>query len=135
MTKSFVAQVSSIVLKHKELVDGIARESIQELVKEANKPKAKGGRMPVDTGFLRASGQMSLTGMPTGPVRGDPEKKYRAPEAYAVLDGVTAGMTVFFGWTAIYARKQNLYNGFLDGALMNWQKIVNKVVRKLAKRV
>lgn len=141
MAKSFVAQVSSIVLKNKELCDMLARESIQALTDEANKPKSKGGNMPVDTGFLRASGQISLSGMPSGPVRGRDRKDgetgelYRAPEAYAVLSGVVAGMTVFFGWTAVYARKQNLYNGFLDKAIMNWQKIVNATVRKIAKRV
>lgn len=140
MAKTFQAQVSAIIMKHREIMDAVARESIQDLIDEVQTPKAKGGSMPVDTGFLRASGQVSFTGMPSGPAR-PPEGALPGSIPYAPdvniarLANVKNGVAVHFGWTAIYARKQNLYNGFLDKGLANWQKIVNKVVRRLAKRI
>lgn len=140
MAKSFQAQVSDIIMKHREIMDAVVRESIQDLIDEVNTPKAKGGSLPLDTGFLRASGQVSFTGMPSGPIR-PPEGALPGSIPYnpdiniVRLAGVKHGVRVFFGWTAIYARKQNLYNGFLDKGLANWQKIVNNVVRRLAKRI
>jgi len=141
MAESFSAQVSAIVLKHKELAEIVARESIQRLVDQAQTPKAKGGNMPVDTGFLRASGQMSYTGMPTGPTRGREREGeesgviYPSSDVFTMLAGFSIGVTAFFGWSAAYARKQNLYNGFLDKAVNNWQKIVDATVRDVIKRL
>lgn len=43
------------------------------------------------------------------------------------------GDTFFFGWTAIYAKRQEVYNGFMESAIMNWQNIVNNQVRRLHK--
>lgn len=142
MAQNFSAQVSKLILKYKDLTDIVARESIQRTIDLAQLPKAKGGNMPVDTGFLRASGQQSFTGMPTGPVRGvkreDPDDKtiiYQSPVTVTILGGFKTGMSLFFGWTAIYARKQNLYNGFLDRAVNRWQKTVDEVVRDVIKRL
>ncbi len=137
MANEFQAQVAAIVLKNKQLMRIVAQESVQRLINQAQLPKAKGGSMPVDTGFLRASGQGSYSGFPTGPVRGDPDMKvpYNENVTIALLAQFTIGATFYFGWSAIYARKQNLYNGFLDKAVANWQKIVNGVVKDIAKRL
>ena len=115
----------------------VAQESTQRLINHAQTPKAKGGKMPVDTGFLRASGRLSLTGVPTGPVRGDPNKggnAYPSPDTVE-LSGFNLGMTIFWGWTAVYARRQELYNGFLSSNIRQWQKIVDGVVRDLRNRM
>lgn len=108
----------------------VAQESIQRTIKIAQTPKGKGGKLPFDTGFLRASGRLSLTGVPSGPIR--PAKKGQKYAAKTILlDGFKLGASVFFGWTAIYARKQELYNGFLESAISQWQKTVDGVVRDL----
>jgi hypothetical protein len=122
----FTAQIEDIV----KTVDGgflaVMRASIYDVVDDAQTPTGKGGRMRVDTGFLRASGQASLTGMPTGPDRGDPNGKYEFQEASitASLQNMQLGNTFFFGWTAAYARYREVYDGFLQGALMHWDRIV-----------
>ena len=112
----------------------VAQESTQRLITEAQLTKAKGGKMPVRTGFLRASGRLSLTSVPTGPVRGDSKKSYKSPDVVKI-SGFKLGMSIFWGWTAIYARKQELYNGFLSSTKGNWQKIVDGVVRDLRDRL
>lgn len=130
-SKSFTAQVDEIILRNSKKVDALIRASINDVIDDAQLSKAKGGRMPVDTGFLRASGQLSLTGMPSGPTRDMSDKTYTEPTFTATLAGATAGDTLFFGWTAVYAGKQEYVNGYLSGALQKWQSIVAKNVEKL----
>ena len=153
MTQSFSAQVHEIVLRNSALMEVIAKESTQRLIHIAQTPKTKGGKMPLDTGFLRASGRLSLTGMPTGPTRGEKaagrrakgrgkkakaanaaRQTYSAPDSLTIT-GFALGMSLFFGWTAVYARRQNLYSGFLDSAIRQWQKIVDDVVRDVRGRM
>lgn len=134
MSEKFSAQVHKIIRRNSALMELVFLESTQRTIKIAQTPKAKGGKLPLDTGFLRASGRTSLTGMPTGPTRGEKDQIYTSPET-VTFSGVKLGMSVFFGWTAVYARRQNLYNGFLDHAVKSWQKTVDGVVRDLRGRL
>lgn len=137
MAQKFTAQVHEIIRKNSRLMTMVAQESTQRLIHRAQVPKAKGGKMPVDTGFLRASGRLSLTGVPTGPVRGDPNRgkdAYKSPDSVEI-SGFKLGRSIFWGWTAIYARRQELRNGFLSSPIRQWQKIVDGVVRDLRDRM
>lgn len=134
MSQKFSAQVHEIIRRNSALMELVFLESVQRTIQIAQTPKAKGGKLPLKTGFLRASGRMSLTGMPTGPTRGETDQTYSAPDSVS-LAGAKLGMSVFFGWTAVYARRQNMYNGFLDDAVKKWQKTVDAVVRDLRGRV
>ncbi len=114
------------------LLMGVARASIGDVINEATTSRFKGGKMPVKTGFLRASGKASLTGFPVGATKGDPDMQYPSADQYAseghinvVLAQMKPGDTFYFGWTAEYANTQNTYNGFMDGAIQNWQGYVN----------
>lgn len=140
MAKTFGAQVHQIIRRNSALMTMVAQESTQRLIHIVQTPKGKGGKLPLDTGFLRASGRTSYTGMPTGPVRGRDREEGEAGEIYSApaavtLAGFKLGTAVFFGWTAIYARRQNLYSGFLDSGIRQWQKIVDGVVRDLRNRL
>lgn len=123
-------EFEEIVTSCEKRLLAVVRSSLQDVVDNAQLAAGKGGRMRVDTGFLRASGQASLTGMPSGPPR---PAKDAAPNSYAdnsasQVETVTIGMgiddTFFFGWSAEYARYRELYDGFLEGALQNWGRIV-----------
>jgi len=130
---SFHAQVDAIVKKDLAKLDAVVKGSLQDLIDEAQTPTAKGGNMRVDTGFLRASGQASLSGMPSGPTRGNDTDTYAPSEAskIAAISGLKIGGKLFFGWSANYAAAREFKDGFLSGALQNWQKIVDANVRKL----
>lgn len=96
--------------------------------------------MRVDTGFLRASGRMSLTGMPTGPAtKPDGAKKDQfTPMFSSSLIGLAEaklGATIFVGWTAKYAKYREVKDAFLETALQNWQQIVDINVAKLRARI
>lgn len=77
----------------------VARQSIQDVVRIAQTPKAKGGRMPVITSFLRNSLASGLNGA-FGPPSGD---SYVLTIAQLKLSDVAQ-----FGWTAAYARRVEL---------------------------
>lgn len=122
------ADIEDFVAKSDKRMLALMRQSIQDVTENASTPVSKGGRMRVDTGFLRASGKGSLNGIPSGPVRGESDK----PNSYAyddntvvtVLSTMELGQTFFYGWTAAYAKYRELYDGFLEGALMHWARIV-----------
>jgi hypothetical protein len=132
-TLKFSAQVADIVKRNSAKADSLIKMSIQDVIEDAQTPVAKGGRMRVDTGFLRASGQLSLTGMPSGPERGAPGATYNPSDANLILGiaGLKAGDTIYFGWTANYAAAREFHDGYLAGAVQKWQQIVNKYAEQL----
>lgn len=131
--QTFAKDLDDFATETEERMLFVARTAIQDTVNIAQTPVGKGGAMRVKTGFLRASGKSSLNGMPTGPTRGDPEGTYDYDEVSIVsdLNTLNIGSTFFFGWTAAYAEYRELYDGFLDGALRQWQQSVDAAVAKL----
>lgn len=136
MSKKFDAQVDDFVKETKKRLTALAREANQRLIDDAQTPTAKGGRMRVDTGFLRLSGQLSFSGMPSGPIRPAVGQKYEwdSSTVTASLGTLEIGATLYFGWTANYAKYREGYDGFLGGAVQNWQMIVTQVCAEIRAR-
>jgi len=138
MTGTFSADVDDIIKKSKKNMLILVKQSLQDVIHEVQIPVAKGGKMRVDTGFLRASGQASLVGFPSGPGRGE----LKAPNSYgydtgpviATIGQLQLGQTLYFGWTARYAKYRELHDGFLESGLQNWSQIVAKNAREIKKR-
>ncbi len=137
------AQTTEFVASTIARMRALALQSTQELIDEVQTPVGKGGKMRVDTGFLRASGQLSLTGMPSGPSIGrkraatDPEGAllYETQDiAVAQIQGFELGQTIYFGWTANYAKYREAYDGFLIAGIQNWQSIVDRVTAEITRR-
>lgn len=122
--KTFDKQVKDWTEKAKKASLAVFRESAQRLATEASVPRAQGGNMPVDTGFLRGSLGAALTGMPsTG----------AAPPAIVLLQ-TKLGDSVYMGWTANYAIYMEARYGFARLAAQNWDYIVEKVTVEVARR-
>lgn len=141
--ESFAVQIDEWVRESKERLEAVARMSIQDTVNDAQTAAKQGGKMPVDTGFLRASGASSLTGMPYGPdkrlsnVPGSypsPAEYHTDPKVSVDLANLKLGDTFYFGWTAEYARVREFYDGFLGSAMQNWQQVVSRRAEELRKR-
>lgn len=111
-------------------------QATQYLIDNVQTPTGKGGKMRVDTGFLRASGHVSLIGMPTGPVRGEKGQAYVWKEVDAIVDlaGFQIGQTIYFGWTANYAKYREAYDGFLISGVQRWQEFVDRVCDEIKAR-
>lgn len=103
------------------------------------KPPNLGGRLPVDTGFLWHSFQMSTTGLP--PLRenpsGDGSYTYTPGPINAVITNAELGQTLYGGYGAKYAARVNFEYGymFVDMALQQWPQIVDQVVQDLKGRM
>ena len=128
---TFTAQIKGFTDRAKEKIEAVVKQSAQEVFSIAQTPVAQGGRMPVDTGFLRNSLVAELNG---ATVAG-------GADAYVLaVAGMDLGDVIFGGWTAEYARFQEYGtsrmagNYFMLGAAQQWQAIVARnaeIVRNL----
>lgn len=133
----FTAQVSEQVAGAKALMLAVRNEAVQRTIEIAQTPVAKGGNMPVDTGFLRASG-VATTGAVPGPGAAEPvEGKSYTWDTGAValvIAGADLQDIITFAYTANYARPQE-YGArgrqgrrFVGLAAQQWQRTVSEVV-------
>lgn len=118
-----------------------ARGAVQTTLMTAQRTRGQGGRMRVDTGFLRASIQGSTTGMPSGPTTNVNDDSFSLsaqvagkPIVQVLLDWhPERQQPLFVGWTANYARPREYKDGFLRGAVERWDSHV-KVAAKIAEK-
>lgn len=135
MADKFETQIDEFIVNTEAKMLEVVKRSVDALIEEAQTPTVKGGKMRVDTGFLRSSGQAQLGSMPSGPSQRNPESKYmwETNQTQIVLGKLKKGDIFYFGWTAKYARYREMYDGFLDSAIQKWQSYVDQSVRKLRK--
>jgi len=113
--------------KTQRRIDAVLKDATQSVVAVAQVTKAKGGRMPVDTGNLRNS----LISSVAGGAAGQGEESYIMAAA-----GIKGGDVATFTWTAEYAAAVN--NGregrpgahFVEGAVDQWPAIVRASIAK-----
>ena len=150
---SFQKQVDDWTKKSDARLQAVFQESTQDLIDIAQKPKAKGGNMPVLDGFLRNSGVAALNSVPTGPSRapkGYRDTDWDASASAIVIASANIGDRVVFGWTAEYARRMEYGfsgkdslgrtynqkgNGFMRLAAQKWQFIVKNAATRVRKTV
>lgn len=128
---SFERKVDDFLKKSRRRLRNVARESVQQTMNIANEPQAKGGRMPVDTGFLRASIAGAVGTMPSGP-----SKRGGGSIPSVGLDAALGawkpdnGEAFYAGWTANYARFMEYRYGFMRGAAELWDQTVTREARR-----
>jgi len=125
---SFAADMNKHLTRYEKRLMKVTRASIQEVVNIAQTPTAKGGRMRVDTGFLRASGGAALNQRPSGPTSADDAVSggSQTGEPLAVaLAKMQPGDALYWGWTANYALPREFKDGFARGAAEQWERIVD----------
>ncbi len=143
-TGTFDKKIDDICIKMNENMMLVVKNAIRKVVIEAQRPLNQGGKMHVDTGFLRWSGTASLNELPYGETEGRQRNKdekgvlaeYRVSNdggkmLNTVLAQMKLGDTFYFGWTARYAIYRELYDGFMGSAVMNLQKHINDEARRL----
>lgn len=124
---TFTGQIDAWVAKTVQRTEAVIKASTQDVIADAQVPVAKGGRMPVDTGFLRNSLQSSLAG----------STSLSGGESYVMIAAqMEVGDVAEFGWTADYARHVE-YGArgrpgrfFAGGAARKWPEIVAANVAK-----
>jgi hypothetical protein len=134
----FASQVGAFVAKSTPRMTAVFRQSAQDLIEEAQRPRGSGGNMPVDTGFLRNSGVAALNNTPSG--------ESIKPDSYAggtwdsdaaalIISRAQLGDRIIFGWTARYSVYMEARYRFLRLAAQNWNSIVQRNAKRLEERV
>jgi hypothetical protein len=132
MARYTFATLDQWVLKTKRRTDAVLKDATQTTIAIAQQTKAKGGRMPVDTGNLRNSLQSSVAGGAMG----------EGASSYILVAGnMKGGDLATFTWTAEYAAAVNNGNRgrpgahFVEGAVDQWPAIVRASIAKAKARV
>lgn len=122
----------------------VAKESIQDVIEDAQLPVAKGGRMRVDTGFLRNSMASGLNGSLGGASdSADPDGNASRISYELAIANMDIGDVAQFAWTADYAYVREVggedegngfFSGgdhFLGGAAAKWSVYVQANAARL----
>ena len=135
MTKYTFATLDQWTKKTEKRIDAVLKDATQSVVAVAQQTKAKGGRMPVDTGNLRNSLQSSIAGGASG----------EGKESYIMVAGnMKGGDLATFTWgnsdVPYAAAVNNGRNGrpgahFVEGAVDQWPAIVRASIAKAKARV
>lgn len=142
---SFSAQVAAFAEKVPGAIEAVFKESVQEITEEMLRPRGEGGRMRVDTGFLRASALASTTAMPSiqansGPVDGQ-KYTFSAGQIEATILAADVTDTIYVGFTAGYAAAREFGargqapDAFVRGAAQQWQPVVERKAAELKSRL
>lgn len=134
----FAATVDAWAAKSQRRMEAVWKQATQKTVSIAQ------SRVPVDTGYARASVRASTSAMP--PIekgsygqRGQ-SYSYDAGEIVAVIASAQLGGTLFIGWTASYigllesGYSQQAPSGFLRLAAMEWPNTVSETVAEAKSR-
>lgn len=139
---SFSATIRDWAKKVPEAAEAVRNESAQEVVEDMQTPTSKGGRMRVDTGFLRASLMASTSAMPSM-TRDKPAEGgtygYDAGQIEATIAGSDFEDTLYFGYTANYAGYREYGargqppDAFVRTAAQKWPQIVERNTNRVRK--
>jgi hypothetical protein len=131
--------VDEWVAKTERRMLAVFRESTQRLVSLMQ------SRIPVDTGFARASIRASLSEMPqidklaSKPTSGS--FAYNPMTITAVIANAALGQKIFIGWTANYVEylerghSKQAPSGFIRVSVLEWPRIVSQVTQEAKARV
>ena len=123
--------INQWVAQSQARLEAVWKTSAQDIAKEVQTPRAKGGKMPVDTSFLRNSFAADINAAPSG----NGNSPYSDGPISIVIGRAKIGDQVVFGWSANYAVYVEARFSFLRSAAQNWQQIVDKAAQKVKTRV
>lgn len=140
---SFKAQVDGWVGETKGRMGAVHRESAQRIVSIMQTPRAAGGNLRVDTGFLRAS-LVATTSLALPMQRDKPDGpasfSYDGGQVNLVIAGADIKDPITAVYTADYARPREYGARGQPGdrwvalAAQQWPRVVNEVVAEAKAR-
>ena len=138
MALDFSSQIDDWTKQSQQRILAVYKGSVQEFASRAQ------SRIPVDTGFARASLRGSLEAMP----QIDPDFHGNADQTYnfdfsnivLLINSAQPGQTIYLGWTASYVQQleyghsQQAPNGFIGITELEWPSIVQGEIEKAKSR-
>lgn len=136
MSTTDLRDIGALLDRYERQMTYVAKDATGSVVMEAQRERKQGGRMPVISGFLRSSIAAAMGTLPSGPTKGDPNKRYPAGSIGAqLIRWRPAEENIYIGWSAIYARKMEYRYGFLRSATQRWDSFVNDSTAKAQRLV
>lgn len=135
--QDFGQLVGAHIRKYDSRMLAVFRQSAQDVIEEAQTPRGSGGNIPVDTGFLRNSGQAALNNTPSGESvkpKGYGGGTWSADEAALIISRAQLGDRIIFGYVARYAPYMEARYGWVRLAAQNWPAIVKRNAERLRQR-
>lgn len=135
-SKDFGVSVDYWVRKARGNMLAVFQESAQRVIEEAQTPIGEGGKMPIDTGFLRASLVIVVNGKYSGEGKTNPGGSFGYNDANVQLTiaGAKLGDYLSVAWSANYAPYMEYRYAFARSAVQNWTSIVRQVTREVKQR-
>lgn len=131
---SFKLSVDKFIEKSAVATLAVVQDAAQEMAIDANTPVAKGGRLRVDTGFLRNSIAARVGSLPQGPnlkPDGYSKPSWDSSAVTSVIMSMELGQKLYIGWSAEYAIYRENQDGFARLAAMSWPQYVAKATAKI----
>ena len=137
---TFERDVKRLTDKYRKRLRATARTAVQDLEGEITATRGEGGRLRVDTGFLRASLGWNVGSLPSGPT----DNPGGDIPADATLTGVPLTVAlaqwdltqpILGGFTANYARPREAKDGFVRGGVEKWDTIVDSAAKRVRARI
>lgn len=129
-----MAQIDAWVAQSEQRIEAVFKDAAQEVIAQMQ------ARVPVDTGFARASLRVSKTEMPQiiPGLKGQEGRTYSydAGEVALTINGLGADETIYAGFTASYApylevgHSKQAPAGFVRLTAQLWPQIVAESVAK-----
>lgn len=132
----FEQQVLAWQRKAEAAMTATLKEAAQDLTEKMLTPKAKGGRMGVDTGALRNSFAGAVNSIPRGPStpEGVPTDFDLQPLLLAI-NKVNLGDRLAIGTAMNYAKYHEAQTAFVRANVQNWPQICERAARKVRRAI
>jgi hypothetical protein len=133
---SFEQQVIAWQRKAEAAMTATLKEAAQDLTEKMLTPKAKGGRMGVDTGALRNSFAGAVNSIPRGPStpEGVPTDFDLQPLVLAI-NRVKLGDRLAIGTAMNYGKYHEAQTAFVRANVQNWDTIAAQSARKVRRAI
>lgn len=135
---TFTADINKFISESNDRIEAVFKQSAQEIIAEAQVDYNHGGLMPRKTSFLINTGQAAIGNLPIGPDE-PPEdftpRDWNPGETVTTINRWRVGETLYFGWTANYAKPMENQFKFMRKAAQNWQATVAKNAKLLMNRI
>ena len=133
----FHQQVLAWQRKAETAMTATLRESAQDLTEDMLQPRAKGGRLPVDTGALRNSFVGAINSIPRGPSsKSDaPEVAFDMQPLLLSINRVNLGDRLTIGTAMNYAKWMEARYSYLRSAAQNWPQIAERAANRVRRAI
>jgi hypothetical protein len=126
----FQAQIDDWVKTSEARMSAVVKTSAQKMGEEVTKPIPQGGRLPVDTGYLRASFSASVNSIPSG---AGGTKFAMSPIVLAIAK-LKIGDRLIMGFGASYAKYMEARYAFVRSSVQNWPQYVKHSVSEVKRQ-